>query len=180
MKKLSFVFGFIAMICIAIGFSSCEKESALQNSENTPEFVNCENHCDDGHNVDTIDLSNTNTTRDVFGTCLADNVSHYMTNTFTASAGTSYYIRVNGDRLQPLYFYVKNTSSSSINVKAYLGGPYTYTQYLSQNISSYEGTLFTLCGANINACYQYLIVQINNNNSSSVSGIKWTANFTDE
>ena len=39
MKKFSFVFGIIAMIMFAFGFSACEKESALQSSENYSENV---------------------------------------------------------------------------------------------------------------------------------------------
>ena len=50
MKKLRFLFGIIAMIMFAFGFSSCEKESALQNSENTPEYNQSEQLCLDFDN----------------------------------------------------------------------------------------------------------------------------------
>ena len=39
MKKVNVIVGIIAMIAFAIGFSSCEKESTLQNPENTPEYA---------------------------------------------------------------------------------------------------------------------------------------------
>lgn len=42
MKKFSFIFGIIAMVCFAIGFSSCKKEVDLQNSENTTEYSQSE------------------------------------------------------------------------------------------------------------------------------------------
>lgn len=39
MKKVKMLFGVIAVICLAIGFSSCKKEADLKNSENTPEYT---------------------------------------------------------------------------------------------------------------------------------------------
>ncbi|MBO4516313.1 hypothetical protein J5751_02540 [bacterium] len=40
MKKVKLLFGIIAMICLAMGFSSCKKEFDLQNSKNSCEINN--------------------------------------------------------------------------------------------------------------------------------------------
>ncbi|MDR2436743.1 MAG: hypothetical protein LBD17_01545 [Endomicrobium sp.] len=106
---------------------------------------------------------------------LASNVGGHTEMTFTAVANTTYHVGINPSRVMWLYFYVRNNSSSQIRVERWLSG----SLYDSKTVTSTNSPV-EFNWNSIYATYTPVEFRIINNNSTSVSNVKFTANFIDE
>lgn len=101
MKKFSFVFGIIAMIMFAFGFSACEKESALQNSDNTSEYATDVDLVDDVNLVENENSNENNVSRTSYNyqtyyvsSAYKNAYQHYQQPTSQSCSWTSYVLAV--------------------------------------------------------------------------------------
>lgn len=175
-------------VFLFVGFSfvACEKNndelvatsSATENEVKADAFIQSSRQ----EVSSSLDVSASSLSSNVpsnFGIRIAENVGRSMSGYINVAPGKSYYVHVNGARLSPLYFYVKNESSPSILVEAYLGGPNYGSPRRSQQVSSREGSLFTFVGKSLNASYRSLVIKITNPGNQTVRNVKWNANFID-
>ncbi|MDR0650421.1 MAG: hypothetical protein LBG59_03245 [Candidatus Peribacteria bacterium] len=104
---------------------------------------------------------------------LASNVSTSQSQTFTAAPGKSYYVGINPNRVVPLHLWVRNDSSYPIYVEQYASGSALHSWTVSSNSNNPLEITWNFNSVTTG-------IRITNNNSTSVSGIAWTANFWDE
>ncbi len=161
---------FGALFMTTCVFTSCDKdEDVVQTS--SKEVAKLDN---------TSTRSSFRSSRGQFGTLLVDNLSSSRKQTLTLYPYQSYYVRVRGNRVYPLWFYVKNENRGRVLVRAYQGSDSEgYDNVRTQDVGPNYGTLFTLAGRDLYKSRKYLIIQIENPTNETISNVIWHANFTD-